>query len=576
LAITFVILILLNACVPFIPGDDFLYHFRFDFAAPADRLKIDGISDLMHSIKHHYLVYNNRIFPHAILQTVLLLGKPMFNIINAACFLMLPYAVLSISQIKPKLNNYWKLFFLIFCFIWSFHFDLGMSYFWTTGSVNYTWMLILQLLLISRLTHQGNNEGRARWVLLFLSLLVATTNEHIVLSIFILSLYTNWNFYKTHRSMSMPMMVSSMILLLGGLIMLFSPALHARNVNEAIGFASNVAHLKEFVLRQGFTALHFLPLLFFFPFRGMKTLDISPIDYLLIFMVVFSNWMLVLAPLVEPRTAVFGFVLMIAVLIKIIHQSRLLNLEYIKPRLALFVIISIGLLYLRTSDFIRINEMQNDNMSIISSLQNKDARIPGLYISKRYASLYSDDYISDPEYVDNKMAAKFYGTASLAVDTSIKIDRHARWDNLSKLIVANPITPARFTPIKINAKLLGDLQLDSIYYRVKGTKEQSLEWIIKTDQTASSKGLKLITRGSKSKWSALISGLLPSNVSLSTMDYLDFDRASIVVDGSQYYYNYITSVQDYEYLMLSLYDPSLHKAIGVPYQLRIKDLLDAE
>jgi len=308
----------------------------------------------------------------------------------------------------------------------------------------------------------------------------------------------------------------------------------------------------------------------------MRKLAFTHIDLLLIFLVVFSNLLLIFAPLVEPRTAVFGFVLSIAVLCKVAFQSSKLTKEYIIPRMWILALIAIVFLYFRTSDFIRIHKMQKANLEIIENNQNQDARIPGYFISKRYSSLYADDFISDSKYVDNVMAAKYYGCASLAVDVAIKTDRQARWSRRAILLKNDSTFLDRFKELPLQTALLNGLELERIFFKIGNEHNPNLEWIIKTNRQERSDEFKLVTRGSKKSGIDFLKKMIPEKFRLSMLDYLDFDSLPFLMEDGQYYYNYISNIEDYDYLIISLYDPAQHSTVGQTFTIHTHSLLNAK
>ena len=247
----FIFLLWQNCCIPLIPGDDFLYCFAFSSEEAYKYSRIDSFSELFSSIKNHFLYYNNRIFPHAILQVLLIQAKGLFNLLNPVVFLLLAYFINIVGRSKEQETNTAAIVLLISISIWCFHPDLGMSYFWMTGSLNYSWMLIPQLALIYLLIKLWNSQNPNPINLIFLTIICALTNEHVIISLFLFCLLICGKQLKG-KNLEWHIIAITLILLTGGLVMLNSPSLALKSANEAIEFESNMSHTLEFLKRNDF------------------------------------------------------------------------------------------------------------------------------------------------------------------------------------------------------------------------------------------------------------------------------------------------------------------------------------
>jgi hypothetical protein len=102
---------------------------------------------------------NGRVITHALCQTFLLLGKPVYNVINAAAFVGLGLLIYFTSFLTLKrLRIHWLI--TIYLLMWTLPPFFGESYLWVSGASNYLYgpMLVLLFLLPYRRydTYQRN------------------------------------------------------------------------------------------------------------------------------------------------------------------------------------------------------------------------------------------------------------------------------------------------------------------------------------------------------------------------------------------------------------------------------------
>ena len=137
----FVILLALNILTPLI-SDDYCYLYSF-----ADGTRISSIADVFHSQVAHYYIMNGRVITHALCQIFLLLGKPVYNVINAATFVGLGLLIYFIAFLTLKhLRIHWLI--AIYLLMWVMPPFFGESYLWVSGASNYLYGPILVLLFL--------------------------------------------------------------------------------------------------------------------------------------------------------------------------------------------------------------------------------------------------------------------------------------------------------------------------------------------------------------------------------------------------------------------------------------------
>lgn len=120
----------------------------FDYAhSIATGERLHSMKDIIYSQIAHYNKINGRVVAHFIAQTFLLLGKPVFNIINTLAFLTLIvlvnyHAAGSLKKIKI---DYLIISFLL---IWFCSPGFGQSFLWISGSANYLYCMLIALLFL--------------------------------------------------------------------------------------------------------------------------------------------------------------------------------------------------------------------------------------------------------------------------------------------------------------------------------------------------------------------------------------------------------------------------------------------
>ncbi len=133
--------------------DDYAYHFIFiEDVADSDEVintgdRVENVGDIITSMKAHYNTVNGRIVLHFIVQFMLLLGKPVFNVFNSAIMVLL--IVLMYIHCKGKNKRQSAPLFLLIAFaVWTFSPAVSHTVFWLDGSINYLWGSVFRLIAL--------------------------------------------------------------------------------------------------------------------------------------------------------------------------------------------------------------------------------------------------------------------------------------------------------------------------------------------------------------------------------------------------------------------------------------------
>lgn len=132
-------------------ADDYTYAniFHDGFAGNLEGVRVQSFHDIFISMYNHYFTWGGRITAHVFVQFFVWQGKMAFNIANTIVFvfsLLLIYW-LSFGQISIKKLSA-KYILAIFICIWLVNPSFAVTDIWLTGTCNYRWMSVLQLLFL--------------------------------------------------------------------------------------------------------------------------------------------------------------------------------------------------------------------------------------------------------------------------------------------------------------------------------------------------------------------------------------------------------------------------------------------
>lgn len=176
----------LNELTP-LEMDDYDYMISWSTGAP-----VTGIMDVLASQIVHYNLWGGRVVVHAIAQLFLWLGKSVFNVANAAMYVIFLLELYAIA--KPRDYRFcWGMLLAahvaLFCCVPYF----GTVFLWLTGSCNYLWgttLSLLPLLILRNATENGCFARRGVWRILavMISFFAGWTNENTAVAVFFILL----------------------------------------------------------------------------------------------------------------------------------------------------------------------------------------------------------------------------------------------------------------------------------------------------------------------------------------------------------------------------------------------------
>lgn len=104
--------------------------------------RVQDLEDLAVSTYHHYMNANGRLFPHLTSQAFgALIGKPVFDVLNAMTFVLLVSFVTFLVVGKNK--SYWRWWVIVLSALWFLMPETNTGFFLMTYALNYLWSSVL-------------------------------------------------------------------------------------------------------------------------------------------------------------------------------------------------------------------------------------------------------------------------------------------------------------------------------------------------------------------------------------------------------------------------------------------------
>ena len=177
--------LLLNVQTPLIADD---FNGAFEFGSPR---RITGLAGVLESVRVYYMTWSGRVISRFTLQLFVLLGKPVFNVLNSAAFLAVVFLVyLNANGRRPMRVT---LFAGIPVVIWFALPAFGQSVLWLSGAANYLWPMLwaLAFVLPYRLYAETGFSARRGWVwaalMIPLGFAAGCSNENVAPALIVLT-----------------------------------------------------------------------------------------------------------------------------------------------------------------------------------------------------------------------------------------------------------------------------------------------------------------------------------------------------------------------------------------------------
>ena len=222
----FAVMWLFNSMTPLL-ADDFDYLYIFHNSLEESTQRVTQVSDIVVSMRNHYQWFNGRLPDHFIAQLMLMVGKPVFNVLNAVMYLLLGAAlyVLVNGRERFRLSVPVAIEGLLFfcCSSW------GDTCLWLTGSCNYLWPMTAAMwyLALFRLHLDGNATSRgalAALPMFLFGIVTGWSNENLAPAVMLAAVWFMVLFKLYHRKLPLWGVAGILGNVIGFLPLLFCPA----------------------------------------------------------------------------------------------------------------------------------------------------------------------------------------------------------------------------------------------------------------------------------------------------------------------------------------------------------------
>ena len=254
LIVYFLFFLGLNILTPLVSDD---YRYAFSFATGE---RIVSFWQIFPSLYEHYFVMHGRTAVHFFTQLMLLIGKPVFNVLNAAAATALLYGLYRLAagrgEKKPVLL--FGLGAVSFLFTPAF----GQTMLWLDGACNYLWGVTIVVWVLmpfrdaligdrrapspARDAQAGGTAPRPWWLLaLFLlgSLFMGAASENTSPAAILFMLACTGILWKKTGKLNWKLAVSCGLAVVGFLILVLSPANAIRSSHYATEGLSRMGQL---------------------------------------------------------------------------------------------------------------------------------------------------------------------------------------------------------------------------------------------------------------------------------------------------------------------------------------------
>lgn len=194
LAAAFVTIFIYNLLTPYL-SDDYFYA--------CEVRQANSVWDLVKQQYGEYLSNSGRVIGQFNVRLSLMLGKPVFNLINSGMFLALVLLIYSNIRRKKKYDLFVLL--LIITFLWKFAVDFGQTMLWICGSCNYLWGMVFIMAFITFYRHFLNHSEKIKHKVIlaagtfFFGVLAGWCNENTSGGGLVLVLMFSLNFWWTEK-----------------------------------------------------------------------------------------------------------------------------------------------------------------------------------------------------------------------------------------------------------------------------------------------------------------------------------------------------------------------------------------
>lgn len=442
-----IFLFTLNSIIPFLPGDDFIYHFKFTGDGLGER--INTLGEVFTSQYYHYQIRNGRFLSHGLEQFFTLLGKPIFNYFNTLMVVLLAYFMVGIAKQDHLYEKDIPFISLTFIAIILFNPEFGECFLWYSGSFNYLWtttivfgILYYFFLFLNRQKNNYTNSIISLMSFFVLGVILGSTNENTVLGVMTLIILLG-GYITLYRKDNLPWSLVLLLvgILIGFLLMLLSPGNQNRLEATEVANINYYAYLISFFTRafkyvtfyySGAWLILGLFLVFVYNTKSSKSLKlIFPLLFLMTSLT--TNLVMIVTKGYYPtRVTVVGYLFLLVAILALAYSLKpekeiFKNLSTKVNKLTYLVLFPLLVIYfLYAFDYYKEVNLLNKKReaAIIDAKKNDRAFVTfETYPSKSGPAFFIRDVSIEKNYFANKIAAKYYDIDSIIVISNERLNQ---------------------------------------------------------------------------------------------------------------------------------------------------------
>ena len=242
LALYFLFFLVLNFLTPLVSDD---YRYAFSFATDE---RITNVWQIFPSLYEHYFVMHGRTAMHFFTQLFMLVGKPVFSVLNAAAAALLLLGLYRLGAGRGDKNPAALLGLGALSFLFTPAF--GQTMLWLDGACNYLWGVAIGVwvLVPYRDALIEDRDVRSPWLLALLfigSLLMGAASENTAPATLLLMIAVTAIRWKRTGRLRPWMAVSSALAAAGFLFLVLSPA---NAIRSSFYAAEGVSRMGQYLL----------------------------------------------------------------------------------------------------------------------------------------------------------------------------------------------------------------------------------------------------------------------------------------------------------------------------------------
>ena len=418
--VIFIVMLIFNCLTPMV-SDDYAHYYG------TNDIHAETLNAILQNMLSFRTEVNGRVVSHFCIYVFLALPRIIFRVFNA---LFSVGITVVISKFFIKQNNIKNLFIVLTCIfaLWIFTPSFGEVYLWLSGSVNYSWGLLLDLLLIypffcaytaSTCDLFETNKTFKRFLYILLAIVVGAYSENGATATICVIALLGLLIWIKEKKLPVYLFILFICACIGYSFLMTAPAtLHTRTGGDIL---EHIWYCR--VLTKKYMTILWIVYIILLVIAIIEKVDIKIIFFTVILIIasVLSIAVFVFAIYLPPRS------FMIAVSFTILANSCLLA-EVWKEKLSkamIIIPISVSIVFCVSfingfKDIVLLNRLQHEREYIIEQSIEKeefDVLLPRFVTETDYSACPEEELSQDRQYWYNDLIARYYGLNSVTCMT---------------------------------------------------------------------------------------------------------------------------------------------------------------